>query len=168
MRALGPILILLGLTTASCTRPGGPYPSLAPRAGEALDPRVPVTRPLNDRSASEELVARLGELVVVARRGDASFGPAVVIAQRLAAAAGAPQSESWILAQQALSAAIAARAPTASAAGDIDALAAAKLQSAGGIAPNDLNAIDQAAAVVATIDTRQSETIAAIQRRLGI
>ena len=168
MRALAPILILFGLTTASCTRPGGPYPSLAPRAGEAIDPRVPVTRPMNDRPASEELVARLGALVAMARRGDAAFGPGIAIAQRLAAAAGAPQSESWILAQQALSAAIAARAPTANAAGDIDALAAAKLQSAGGIAPNDLKAIEDAGAIVGAIDQRQSDAIRSIQSRLGI
>ena len=161
-------LILLGLTMAGCTRPGGPYPSLAPRAGEAIDPRVPVTRPINDRPASAELVTRLDELVAQSRRGDAAFGPAVAIAQRLAAAAGPPQSESWILAQQALSAAISARAPTANAVGDIDALAAAKLQGAGGIAPNDFKAIEDAAAVVGAIDQRQSDAIRSIQSRLGI
>ena len=167
MRATSPLL-LLGLAVASCARPGGPYPSLAPRAGEAVDPRVPVTKPLNARPASAELAGRLDSLVELARQGDDAFAPAAEAARRLADAAGPPQSESWIAAQQALSAAIAAREPTARAVGDIDALGAGKLQSAGGIAPNDLKVIEQAAAVVAAIDTRQSETIAAIQRRLGI
>ena len=63
------------------------------------------------------------------------------VAQRLAAAAGPPQSESWIAAQLALSAAIEARAPTATALGDIDALGADKLQAQGGLAPADLGAI---------------------------
>ena len=167
MRATASFL-LLGLAVAGCTRPGGPYPSLAPRAAEALDPRVPVTRPINDRPASAELVERLASLVAMARQGDAAFGPAAEAAQRLAAAAGPPQSESWIVAQQALSAAIAAREPTARAVGDVDALGAGKLQSAGGIAPNDLKAIEDAAAAVAAIDERQSAVLSAIQRRLGI
>ena len=76
--------------------------------------------------------------------------------------------ESWVAAQQALSAAIAAREPTGRALGDIDALGAERLQTVGGIAPNDLAAIQDAGAEVVTIDQRQAQTIAAIQRRLGL
>lgn len=166
MRRTAPFLLSLAL--AACFRPGGPYPSLAPRAAEAIDPRVPIERPINDRPANSELVARLDALVALARQGDDAFVPAAGTAQRLANSAEPPQSESWIVAQQALSAAIAARAPTARAVGDIDALGAARLQAAGGIAPNDLKAINQAAAQAGAIDNRQSRTIAAIQARLGI
>src|SRR5207237_10407293 len=89
-------------------------------------------------------------------------------AGRLSSAAGSPQSESWISAQQALSGAIAARQPTVQALGDIDEMAANALQVQKGIAPNDLAAIQSAAETVGSIDRRQSERIAAIQRRLGL
>ena len=160
-------LIIAAFALAACTRPGGPYPSLAPRAGEAIDPRVPIVKPLNDRPAGAELVARLEALVAEARSGDAAFQPAAATAERLAQGAGPPQSESWIAAQQALSAAVAARAPTARALGDIDSISAQMLKSQGGIAPNDLKAIDGAAATVGAIDERQQALIAGIQARLG-
>ena len=61
-------------------------------------------------------------------------------AERLTGSAGAAQSESWIAAQEALTAAIGARKPIAKALGDIDALGADRLQTQGGLAPNDLAA----------------------------
>jgi hypothetical protein len=110
----------------------------------------------------------LAALVDQARGGAAAFDSAAAAAERLAAVAGAPQSESWIAAQEALTAAIAARRPTATALGDIDELGATALQAQGGLAPNDLAAIDRAAAEVASLDQRQAERVAAIQRRLGL
>jgi hypothetical protein len=160
--------LLTAVALDACTQPGGPYPSLQPRAAEAIDPRVPVVRPLNDRPVDPALAARLALLLSEARSGDAAFESAVALAERLAASAGAPQSESWVAAQQALSAAVAARAPTARALGDIDSLGAGKLEVQGGLAPSDLAAIGEAGAEVGAIDTRQAERIAAIQRRLGI
>jgi hypothetical protein len=68
----------------------------------------------------------------------------------------------------ALSAAVAARAPTVRALGDIDALGAARLAANGGIAPNDLAAIQGAGAEVGALDQRQADRVAAIQRRLGL
>jgi hypothetical protein len=112
-------------------------------------------------------LAQLSSLVEQARIGDAAFGPAADAADRLAGAAGSPQSESWISAQEALSAAIAARKPTALAEADIDALAANALQTHGGIAPNDLKSIQDAAAEVAVIARGQTSRIDAIKRRLG-
>ncbi|MGI8611319.1 MAG: hypothetical protein ACR2KH_03450, partial [Sphingomicrobium sp.] len=72
-----------------------------------------------------------------------------------------------VVAQQAVSAAVAARGPTTRALGDIDALAAAALAGQGGIAPTDLAAIEAAAAEVAAIDRRHSQMIDALQARLG-
>jgi hypothetical protein len=161
-------LILSLLAVSACSAPGGPYPSLQPRAAEAIDPRVPVTRPINDRPVGAALAARLAVLVEQARGGDAAFEGAVAQAERLAAAAGAPQSESWIAAQEALTAAIAARRPTATALSDIDEIGARALQTQGGLAPNDLAAINNAAAEVAALDQRQAGRLAAIQRRLGL
>ena len=161
--ALLPIMIL-----SACSAPGGPYPSLQPRAAEAIDPRVPVVRPVNNRAATGSLVARLSALVEQAQSGNSAFDSAASDAERLAAAAGPPQSESWTVGQEALTAAIAARKPTSSALGDIDELGATALQTQGGIAPNDLAAIRRAAAEVGTLDQRQAARIDAIQKRLGI
>ena len=165
MRKL-PCLVLL--TLSACAAPGGPYPSLRPRAAEAIDPRVPVVRPINDRPVTPGLAARLSALVDQAQSGNAAFDAAASAAERLASGAGAPQSESWIAAQEALTAAIAARRPTATAIGDIDEIGATALQTQAGIAPNDLAAIKSAAATVSAIDRRQAERVNAIQKRLGL
>jgi hypothetical protein len=155
------------LAMGACSTPPGPVPSLAPRAAETIDPRVPVGDRVVQVPADAALAERLAELVGFARQGDSAFAAAAGEAQRLAASAGAPQSESWVVAQQAVSAAVAARGPTTRALGDIDALAAAALVRRGGIAPSDLAAIEGAAAEVGAIDRRQAGTIDALQRRLG-
>jgi hypothetical protein len=159
-------LVLIAMGTA-CAGPGGSPPSLQPRAAEAIDPRVPVERPVNDRPVNGALAAQLAELVSEAHAGDAAFGPAAAEAGRLADSAGAAQGEAWIAAQEALSAAIAARAPTTRAIGDIDAIGSDKLQTQGGLSPADLSAIKAAGDEVGAIDQRQADAIAAIQRRLG-
>lgn len=161
-------LILTVLVLGACSSPGGPYPSLQPRAAEAIDPRIQPVRPMNDRPVAPALASQLAALVAQARGGEAAFGTAIADAERLASSAGAPQSESWIAAQEALSGAIAARKPTALALSDIDALGATALRTQGGIAPNDLRAIEQAAREVSAIARTQTDRIAAIQRRLGI
>lgn len=153
---------------AACAPSGGPFPSLLPRAAEAIDPRLPVAGPVNDRPVTPALAARLAELIAQARSGDSAFQPVAAEAQRLAAAAGPPQSESWVAAQQALSAAVAARGPTARALGDIDALGADRLQAQGGLSPADLEAVATAAAEVGALDRRQAAAIDAVQQRLGL
>lgn len=165
MRALlcSTLVVLLG----ACAAPGGPYPSLQPRAGETLDPRVAVDRPINDRPVTAGLAGKLSALVSEARGGEGEFDAAASQAEHLAAAAGAPQSEGWIAAQEALSAAVAAAGPARVALGDIDALTASALQQQGGIAPNDLAAIKQAGVEVAAIDGRQAARVEAVRRRLG-
>jgi hypothetical protein len=161
-------LFLTMLVLAGCSSTGGPYPSLQPRAAEAIDPRVAVVRPMNDRPVRPTLATQLAALVEQARGGDAAFGPAASEAERLASAAGTPQSESWIVAQEALSAAIAARKPTVVALSDIDALGATALQTQGGIAPNDLKAIQNASAEVSTMARGQTDRLDALQKRLGL
>src|SRR3954447_25213295 len=96
-------LLTLASTVAlgACSAPGGPYPSLQPRAAEAIDPRMPVVRPLNDRPVTRSLAAQLAALVEQARSGNAAFDGAASEAERLSRAAGAPQSEGWIAAQEA-------------------------------------------------------------------
>jgi hypothetical protein len=161
-------ILLTVFTLAACSSSGGPFPSLQPRAAERIDPRVPVERPMNDRPATPALAARLDALVAQARSGEDAFNGATTAAERLAANAGRPQSEGWIAAQEALSAAVSARHPVAEALAAIDALGADKLQAQAGLAPNDLAAIQEAASAVGAIDRAQAARIAAIQQRLGI
>ena len=160
-------LLLAMLVLTGCSSAGGPYPSLQPRAAEAIDPRVQPVRPINDRPVAAALAGQLADLVAQARAGESAFEPLVSRAEQLASTAGAPQSEGWISAQEALSAAIAARSPTATAEADIDAISATAIQRNGGIAPNDLKAIQDAAADVATIARGQTERIDAMKKRLG-
>jgi len=160
-------LLFLLPAVAGCSRTIPAAPSLAPRAAEAIDPRLPVVRDTAHAPVSPALAARLAGLEQVARAGDAAFRAAAAEAERLAQSAGAPESESWVAAQQALSAAQAAREPTTRALGDIDALAATAIAALGGLPPADLAAIEQAAARVAAIDRGQAERIEALQARLG-
>jgi hypothetical protein len=106
-------------------------------------------------------------LVSQARDGEAAFDAAAAKAEQMAASAGPAQSEGWIAAQEALSAAVAAGGPARVALGDVDALSASLLQQQGGIAPNDLSAIRSASAEIGTIDQRQADRIDAVKRRLG-
>jgi hypothetical protein len=165
-RAVPISLMLLVAATAGCRTPASTAPSLAPRAGESIDPRVPVESAVDTRPADPALIARLAALVAQAAAGERTFRAAAADAQRLAAGAGAPQSESWVVAQQALSAAVAARAQTTRALGDIDAVAAEALAERGGLAPADLAAIEAAAAEVSALSRRQAETIDSIAARL--
>ena len=152
---------------AACTTPAVHAPSLAPRAAESIDPRLPIAESVPAGPASPALVARLDALVGEARQGDSAFQVAAGEAERLAAAAGDAQSESWVVAQQALSAAVAAREPVTKALGDIDGLGSAELAAKGSVAPADQAALAAAAATVGEIDRRQAELIDRLQRRLG-
>jgi hypothetical protein len=161
------ILIIPAIAVLAGCASGSLPPSLLPRPAEAIDPRLPVIKPMNDRPVDPALAGKLAELVNQARNGDSTFRAAAAEAERLAASAGPAQSESWIVAQEALSAAVSAREPTARAMGDIDALGGDKLQAQGGLAPADLDAIDRAGAEVGAIDQRQAETIKTVQSMLA-
>lgn len=162
---LSPLATLL--TIAACSAPTVNTPSLAPRAAEAIDPRLPIPEEGPIGPASPALVARLDALVGQARQGDSAFQIAAAEAERLAAAAGEPQSESWVVAQQALSATVAAREPVTRALGDIDGIGSAELAAKGAVAPADQAALAAAAATVGEIDRRQTELIDRLQQRLG-
>jgi len=150
---------------AGCAAETG-APSLAPRPAEAIDPRVPVAEVIVSTDVTPGLASQLDALVARAVAGDEAFRAAAANAERLATAAGPAQSESWIAAQQALSAAVAARAPVTVALGEIDSLAAARIQQFGGLSAADLQAINAAAARVADIDRSEAEQIERIQARL--
>ncbi len=151
----------------ACAAPSGPTPTLAPRAAEAIDPRVPVVAATVQRQVDPTLASRLADLIGRAQRAEGAFVVAAGEAQRLAGFAGAPQSEGWIVAQQALTTAVAARAPITQALADIDATGSAQIAKNGGIAPPDLAAIEAAAAQVGAIDRSQAQVIEQLQARIG-
>ena len=159
--------VLISLAATGCSAPHMDPPSLAPRSAEAIDPRVPVSRALIERPVGILLRARLAQYLSDARAGDAAFRAALGPAQRAAAAAGPGRSESWIAAQQALSALEAARAATPKALSNIDAMAGADIKAQGGIGAEDLAAIEAAAAEAGALDTRQRREIAALSARIG-
>jgi hypothetical protein len=152
------------LLVAGCTPPVMTEPSLAPRAAESVDPRVPIPDVLPAGPVDAELAQRLQGLVDTARAGTSAFNAQELEANRLAAAAGPMASESWIAAQQALSRLVERHGVTTRAAGDIDALAGSRLEGQHWIRPADREAIAAAAAEVASINTAQAE---AIQRLTG-
>ena len=160
-------LLIPMLAVAACSTPSGPTPSLAPRAAEAIDPRVPIPVQPATGIVDPVLQARLAQLLDEVRASDQAFVAAAGVAERLTAAAGSTDSESWIAAQQALSGLVEARGPTARALSDIDAIAAQQLASAGWIEPANFAAIETAASKAGAIDRRQAALIDSLQARLG-
>ena len=164
IRPFFPLAALLLVTACAPTRG---VPSLAPRPGERIDPRLPV----EDRSAAIPADAQLGRqlaaLVAQAQAAEGAFDSAIASAERLAAGAGARQSESWIVAQEALSGAVAARAPVTRALADVDALATALVTARGGISPADQQQLRSAAETIGAIDRRQAARVDAVQARLS-
>lgn len=158
--------LAIALLLGACAAPTG-LPTLAPRAAETIDPRLPVAGPTGSSSVEPALARQLARLVGDARRGDGAFETRIADARGRAAAAGGPRTEGWIEAQQALSAAVAAREPVTRALGDIDSLAAAELAREGGIAAGNYAAIRNALAEVGEIDSRQARSVDALRRRLG-
>ena len=120
MRRLALLLLPAMSLLAGCIAPG-PYPSLAMRPDE----NEPMTEPVRTPpvvAADPALARRLAALVAAARQGDARFDEAYGPTERLARAAGATGSDSWVEAQQALSRLEASRGGTTDAAAEIDQL----------------------------------------------
>ncbi len=112
------------------------------------------------------LATRLQALVADGRAGGTAFYSEAARARSLAAVAGPAQTESWIVAQEALSALEAARSRLTKALSDIDELASARIQS-GGLSAGDQAAIEAASGNLRAIGERQSEVLAEISGRLA-
>ena len=162
-----PVITLLAAALAACSHGAPNPPSLAPRAAEAIDPRLPIERALVERSVGAGLRDQLASLVGQARAGDAAYQAARGPAERAAAAAGPLRSESWVSAQQALSALEAARAATPKAMGDIDAIAGDAVANKGAIGASDFIAVQAAADEAGALDRAQRATIARLNSRIA-
>lgn len=155
------------LLTAACSSTTMKEPSLAPRAAESIDPRVPVPDVVPTGTVNAALAQQLQTLVETARAGTSAFNAQESEATRLAAAAGPMASESWIAAQQALSRLVERHGITTRAAGDIDALAGSRLEGQHWIRPADREAIAAAAAEVGSINEAQSNAIQRLTSQLA-
>jgi hypothetical protein len=165
MRQLLPLLIMPAI--AACSSPSMEEPSLAPRAAETIDPRVPIPDVAPVGTVDPALAARLSTLVSSARFAEPTFNAREAEASRLAASAGPMASEGWVAAQQALSQLVKQYGATPQVAADIDALASGQLGGQHWIRPADRQAITAAAAEVAEISDRQAAAIDRIKDQLA-
>ena len=155
------------LLVGACSTTGtGPRPSLAPRAAEAIDPRVPIPDTVPSGPVDASLASKLETLVGQVQAGVPLFQARQAVAERLAGAAGPIASESWVAAQQALSQLVDQYGVTTRAAADIDALASARLEGQHWIKPADQQAIAAAAAEVAAISEPQAAAIDRLNNQL--
>jgi len=122
MKSAHAALALTTFALAACAAPEGDPPSLGPRVIESvIDRPVRAIAPVAVASDAA-LAARIAELVSEAERGESAFRDELASARRTVsrAAGSAPESESWIEAQMAVSALDRTRTPTASALGALD------------------------------------------------
>jgi hypothetical protein len=166
MRRLTPLLAA-ALIGACSTAGTGPEPSLAPRAAEAIDPRVPIPDAIPSGPVDPALAGKLNDMVGQARAGIPLFDARHASAEHLAAAAGPVASESWIAAEQALSLLVEQYGVTTKAAADVDALASSRLEGQHWIQPADQRAIAAAAAEVSAINEHQAAAIGRLRDQLA-
>lgn len=169
--AVRPLLLLPAVTASliagGCASRTDVAARLAPRAAEAIDPRIPIPSEEMVGPVSPALAQQLRQLVAQAEAGDRDFAARQDAAVSATSRAGAPQSESWIEAQLQVSALIAARAPVTRAMGDIDALGSDALVTKGYILAGDRKAVERAAATVGAIDEREAALVQSLGKRLG-
>jgi hypothetical protein len=157
--------LALGLVAAGCA-PAGPYPSLQPRPIEKAMADSEEQAPAPPLPDDAGLPARIEALVAQARRGDADYRAALPAARDAAGMAGPSGSDGWVQAQQALSRLEAARATTAGALADLDALGLAEAN-ARPLSPGDLERLNAAVRVAQEMADRQRTEIARLQARIG-
>jgi len=161
-----PLILAAVALTGACAAPRG-YPSLAPRAAETVDPRVPIDATPSPGTVDPRTATALAAAVAAARGGIAEFERLSGAAEALSVGAGPAQGERWIAAQQALSALVAQHGVTTRAAADIDAIAADRIDETRWLVPATRAAIEDAAAEVGSINAAQTATLERIAARLG-
>jgi hypothetical protein len=142
-------------------------PSLAPRAIEkAGEQPIQARSSVRPGSVPASVAARLNDLLREAREGDAAFRSIETReADDLRGVGAARGSESWALAQQAISALLAARQQSASALSDLDSLAVETVRdTAGDASRGGLTEIMAARAEAEAIVYRQNSLIDTLTR----
>jgi flagellar motility protein MotE (MotC chaperone) len=164
VRPRSALALVVAMMASACT-PDGEFPSLAPRAIEQQDPLAEPVRTPPVVPSDPAVRARAAELLAEARRGEAEFAAAYALARGAAAPSGDAGSESWIEAQQALSRAEAARAPTTAALAELDRLLVER--AALPTAASDLAALQEALAEIERLSRAQQERLDSVRRSIG-
>jgi hypothetical protein len=159
-------LVALLLSALAGCAPPGTFPSLAPRPIERELAASEAQRPAPAVPDDMALPARVAVLLAEARRGAGAFDTAIAAAGAAVGRSGAAGSDGWIEAQQAVSRAEAARAPTAQALTDLDRLALDHA-AGGSLSPADAERIGAALAEVQEIAGRQQDALARLRAGLS-
>lgn len=157
-------LVGLGLLLgpAACLDKGD-YPSLRPRAFEGTSAGVPLPPPPPTAPPSAQTLARVAVLVGRAEAGNEKFSAELVRARPVIARAGAADSETWITAQEQLSALDASRAEALAASAELDALTLSGVDAAGlRFAEADFAAIRAGTEQVSALLDAQGRTLSAL------
>ncbi|HEY1605478.1 MAG TPA: hypothetical protein VGF77_07745 [Allosphingosinicella sp.] len=151
---------------AGCAGSSGPYPSLAPRPIEKTlgEPGVPPTvAPIAD---DPEVASQIATFLAEAQAGDRAFHKDFPAAEEAARKAGAPGSDAWIQAQQALSRAEAGEAQTARALAELNRYATDRAN-AKALSDADLARLQEATSEVQRLADAEHGEIARLQGALG-
>jgi hypothetical protein len=157
-------LLLAPLLLIGCADSAGVGPSLARRPIESRDLSEPARQAEAPAAADAELLGQIEGLLNRARTGEREFAALLPRTEAAAAAAGVQGSESWIAAQQLLSALEAARGATTASLGRLDALLAERV-----LARNDAGLAELQAAQqeVAALAERQQAQLDRLQTRIN-
>ncbi|HMC91744.1 MAG TPA: hypothetical protein VKI45_04720 [Allosphingosinicella sp.] len=162
-----PLLLALPALAAGCASNEGDFPSLAQRpaereyAAEQMGP-AKVRPPL---PADASVASRTESFVADARGAAGAFTQAYEAAAAAVAKAGAPGSDSWVIAQEAVSRAVAAQAPLARISGELDDYAAARARQTP-LAPADIERLHAATAEVERLAAEQAARIRRLEASL--
>lgn len=148
------LLFLAPLLLAGCASEAI-GPSLAKRPIEDRDMSEPVRQVSPPAPADAPLKAQIAGLVARAEAGQSAFAALLPKAESAASAAGPDGSESWIAAQQLVSALESARAPSPGALAELDALMATRLKDGNEAGLTELQAADQQ--VAALVEAQQHD-----------
>lgn len=152
--------VLAVLLLGGCAQTNEAIPSLSRRPIEGIEKAeaeapVPVAAP-----GSAAGTARLQAIDARIRAADAAFNAAAETARPRIAAAGPAGSESWVAAQEALSAVTAAQADLASAINDLDQLSRELVVSADPSAGADLTAAAALTTRAVDVQSEQAKAVA--------
>jgi len=162
------IFLALPALAAGCASNEGDFPSLAQRPAErefaAEQMAPPKVRPPLPADAS--VGSRTESFIAAARAAEDAFTGAYETAAAATAKAGAPGSDSWVIAQQAVSRAVAAQAPLARVSGELDDYAATRARETP-LAPADVERLHAATAEIERIAADQAARIRRLEASLN-
>lgn len=157
-------LFLIPLPLLAACAVGSSGPSLSKRPIETLPLTEPQAEAAAPAAADATVRGRIEALLAQAREGQAAFAAMLPRARQAAASAGAEASESWVAAQQVLSAAEAARAPSTRALAELDALIATRVH---GGTDDGLAELQAAQAELGPVVEEQQREIDALRERIS-